>query len=133
MSVHMCTVIFRVLCIMNVLVAAKHAANAVAQKCKVLSRPSKFILICRWKCQSKGHYIINRVWTCPFLRQVRLKHEEVPNWLGNLCLSISPLQVDVMPLLKKSKNCDPELFLSVISKSTCLINCQALGCCVYLL
>ena len=30
---------------MSVLAAAKHAANAVAQNCKVLSRPSKCVLI----------------------------------------------------------------------------------------
>ena len=52
---------------MSVLVAAKHAANAVAQNCKVLSRPSKCVLICGCKCQIKGHYVLSRVWTCPFL------------------------------------------------------------------
>ena len=51
----MCIVTFRALHIMSVLVAAKHAANAVVQKCKVLSRPSKCVLICGCKYQSKGH------------------------------------------------------------------------------
>ena len=41
----MCIVTFRALCTMSVLVAAKYAANAVAQDCKVLSRPSKCVLI----------------------------------------------------------------------------------------
>ena len=102
MTVYVCTVIFRVLCIMSVLAIAKCSANAVVQKCKVLSHPSKCILICECKCQSKGHYVLSRVCTGPFLNRVRLKPKEVPNWLGNLCLSVSPLQVGVMPLLKKS-------------------------------
>ena len=38
-------VTFRALRTMSVLVAAKHAANAVAQDCKVLSRPSKCVII----------------------------------------------------------------------------------------
>ena len=103
MIVCVCIVTFRALRIMSVLVAAKCAANAVAQKCKVLSRPSKCVLIFGCKCQSKGHYILSRVWTRPFLCWVRLKPEEVPNWMGNLCLSVSPPQVGVMPLLKKRK------------------------------
>ena len=86
---------------MIILVAAKRAANAVAQKWKVLSCPSKCILICRCKCQSKGHNIISRVWTYLFLYQVRLKPEKVPNCMRNLCFSASPPQVGVMPLLKK--------------------------------
>ena len=87
---------------MSVLAAAKHAANAVVQKCKVLSRPSKCALICMGKCQSKNYDIMSRVWTFPFLHWVRLKPEEVPNWLGNLCLSVSPLQAGMMPPVKKS-------------------------------
>ena len=75
----MCIVTFRALQKMIVLVAAKHTANAVAQKCKVLSCPSKCALICWRKCQSLGHYILTRVWTCPFLCQVKLKPEEVPD------------------------------------------------------
>ena len=67
MIVHMCTVILRVLHIMSALAVAKCAANAVAQKCKVLSCPSKCILICRLKSQSKGHYVMIRVWTYPCL------------------------------------------------------------------
>ena len=98
----MCIVTFWALCIMSVLVAAKRAANAVAQNCKVLSRPSKCVLICGCKCQSKGHHILGRMWTHPFLCQVRLKPEEVHNWMGNLCLSVSPPQVGVMPLVNKS-------------------------------
>ena len=70
MIVCMCTVIFRVLCII-VLVAAKCAANAVAQKCKVLSCPSKCILICGCKCKGKGLHLKSRVWTHPVLCQVR--------------------------------------------------------------
>ena len=35
---------------MSVLVAAKHAANAVEEDCKVLSRPSKCIQIFGCKC-----------------------------------------------------------------------------------
>ena len=42
----MYTAIFRVLCRMSVLTIAKCAANAVAQKCKVLSHLSKCVLIC---------------------------------------------------------------------------------------
>ena len=97
----MCIVIFRALCIVSVLAADKHAANAVAQKCKVLSCPSKCVLICRHKYQSKGHHVLSKVWTCLFLCWVRFKPKEVPNWSGNLCLSISLLQAGVMPLLKQ--------------------------------
>ena len=75
---------------MSVLVGAKHAANAVARKYKLLSRPSKWVLICGCKCQSKSHYILSRVWTHPFLHWVRLKPDEVPNWLGNVCFSVKP-------------------------------------------
>ena len=70
MIVRMCTVIFGVLCII-VLVAARHTANAVAQKCKMLSRPSKCILIYRFKCKGKGLHLISRVWTHPVLCEVR--------------------------------------------------------------
>ena len=66
----MCIVTFRVLR-MIVLVATKCAANAVAQKCKVLSHPSKCILICGCKYQNKAHHVLSRVWTHPLLRQVR--------------------------------------------------------------
>ena len=89
------------------------------QKCKVLSRPSKCILICGCKYQSKGHHILSRMCTYLFLCWVRLKLEEVPNWLGNLFLTISPPQAGMMPLLKKSKNCDPELCIIVNSTATC--------------
>ena len=51
---------FRVLHII-VLVAAKHATNAVVQKCKVLSHPSKCVLICGCKCKGKGFYLKIRV------------------------------------------------------------------------
>ena len=84
---HMSIVTFRALCTMSVLAAAKCAANAVVQNCKVLSCLSKCVLKC--KCQIQGHYILSRVWTHPFLCQVGLKLEEVPNWMGNLCLSLS--------------------------------------------
>ena len=50
MILHVYTVIFWVLHII-MLVAAKSTANAVAQKCKVLSRPSKCILIYGCKCK----------------------------------------------------------------------------------
>ena len=103
MIVRICIVTFRALRTMSVLVAAKHAANVVVQDCKVLSHPSKCILIFGCKYKSKGHYILIRVQNHPFLHQVRLKLEEVPIWMGNLCLSVSPQQVCVMPLLKKRK------------------------------
>ena len=97
-----CSIIFRVLRIVSVLAVAKCTANTVVQKCKVLSHPSECVLICGRKCQSKGHYVPIRVWNCPLLRRVRLKPEEVPNWSGNLCPSISPPKAGMMPLLKKS-------------------------------
>ena len=50
--VYMCIVTFRALHIMSVFVAAKHTANAVAQDCKVLSHPSKCVLVFGCKCQS---------------------------------------------------------------------------------
>ena len=131
MIVHVYTVILGVLRIV-VLVAARCTANAVEQKCKVLSRPSKCVLICGCKCKGMGHHIMSRVWTCPVLCQVSWKLEVVPTWTGNLCLIISPLQAGVMPLPKKSKNCNPKLCVSISSKATCRINHQALGCCVYL-
>ena len=61
MIVRISTVIFRVLCIMSVLVAAKHAANAVALKCKVFSLASKCILIYGCTCKGKGHHYMGRV------------------------------------------------------------------------
>ena len=61
---------FWVLCII-VLVVAKCAANAVAQICKVLSCPSKCILICGCKYIGKGLHLISRMWTLPVLCQVR--------------------------------------------------------------
>ena len=45
-------VTFRVLRTMSVLVAAKLAANALAHDCKVLSRPSKCVLILGGQCQT---------------------------------------------------------------------------------
>ena len=48
---HVCIVTFRALCIINVLVAAKHTANAVVQDCKVLSRPGKRVAIFGCKYQ----------------------------------------------------------------------------------
>ena len=45
-------VTFRVLLTMSVLVAAKYAANAVAHDYKVLSCPSKFVLVLGCKYQS---------------------------------------------------------------------------------
>ena len=47
----MCIVTFRALHTISVLVAAKCAANAVAQNFKVLSCPSKCVLILGCKCQ----------------------------------------------------------------------------------
>ena len=70
MTVHMCVVILGVLRII-VLVIAKCTANAVVQICKVLSHPSKYVLICGRKCQSKVYYVLSSVWTCPVLRWVR--------------------------------------------------------------
>ena len=81
MIVCMCIVTFRALHKTSVLVAAKHAANAVEQNCKVSSQPSKCVLYFGHKCQSKGQYVLSRVGTRPFLHLVRLKHEEVPNWV----------------------------------------------------
>ena len=79
MTLRVCIVIVRVLHIMSVLAATKCAANAVVQKCKELNHPSKCVLICRCKYQSKGHYVLISVWNCPFLCWVRLKPKEVPN------------------------------------------------------
>ena len=74
---------------MSVLVAVKHVVNAVAQNCKVLSRPSKCVLILGQKYQIYGNYVFTRVCNYPFLHQVRFKLEEVPIWMGNLCLNVS--------------------------------------------
>ena len=62
---------FGVLCKMSVLVAARCIANAVAQICKMLSHPSKCVLIFRRKYIGKGHHVISRVWICSDLCQVR--------------------------------------------------------------
>ena len=132
MIVRMCRVVLRVLCIV-VLVGARCTTNAMAQKCKVLHHPIKCVLICGCKYKVKGHHIMSRVWTFPVLHQVRWKLEVVPIWMGNLCFSVSPPQACMMSLPKKSKNCNPKLCVSINSKVTCRINCQALGCCVYLL
>ena len=70
MIVHMCIVILGVLR-MIVLVAAKCAANAVVQIYKVLSHPSKCILICGCKCKGKGLHLISKVGTHPVLCWVR--------------------------------------------------------------
>ena len=61
--------IFRVWCII-VLVAARCAANAVAQICKMLSFPSKCILICGCKYEGKGFHLISKVWTRLILGEV---------------------------------------------------------------
>ena len=63
---------------MCVLVAARRAANAVAQLCKMLSRPSKCVLTCRCNHKGKGRHVVSRVWNCPILCRVRQKIEEVP-------------------------------------------------------
>ena len=73
MIVCMCAVIFRVLHIMSVLVAARCAANTVVQKSKVLSCPSRCILICRHKCKGKAHHVMSRVWTCLMLGEVETR------------------------------------------------------------
>ena len=67
----MCTIIFGVLCIMSVLAIARRAANAVGQICKILSRPSKCVLICGCKYKGKGYHVMSRVCTYPVLCQVR--------------------------------------------------------------
>ena len=67
----MCIIVFGVLCIMSILASARHAANAVAQICKILSRPNKCILICGCKCKGKDLHFISRVWTCPVLCRLR--------------------------------------------------------------
>ena len=48
-----------------VLVVARHAANAVVQLYKMLSRPSKCILTCGCNCKGKGHHVVSRVWAHP--------------------------------------------------------------------
>ena len=70
MIIHICTVILGVLHII-VLVAAKRAANAMAQICKVLSCPSKCVLIYGCNHKGKGLYLKSRVWIHPVLCQVR--------------------------------------------------------------
>ena len=70
MIVHMYTVVLVILCII-VLVATKHAANAVVQICKVLSHPSKSVLIFGHKHKGEGLHLISRVWPHPVLCQVR--------------------------------------------------------------
>ena len=120
MIIRMCIVTFRALRTMSVLVVTKHTANTVVQNCKVVSRPSEWVLICGHKSQIQGHYVLSRVWSCPSLCRVRLKLEEVPIWMGNLCLSVSPPQVGVMPLLKTKKNWEPKLCVRVASKVNCL-------------
>ena len=67
----MCTIVFRVLHMICVLVVTRHAANAVAQLCKIVRHPRKCVLICRCNCKGKGHHVVSRVWTCPVLCQVR--------------------------------------------------------------
>ena len=133
MIVCRCTVILGVLCII-VLVAAKCTANSVAKKCKILSCPSQCILICRHKCKVRGLHLISKVLTHPVLCWVRQKLKGVPNWMGNFCLSLSPPQAGVMmPLPKKSQNCDLNICIHVTSEAICRINCQALGRCMCLL
>ena len=66
----MCTVVFGVLHII-VLVAAKCATNAVVQIWKMLSYPSKCVLICGRKYKVKGLHLISRVRTYPVLCQVK--------------------------------------------------------------
>ena len=67
----MCTIIYVVLCMICVLVAATHAGNSVTQLCKMVSHPSKCVLTCRHNCKGKGHHVVSRVWTCPVLYRVR--------------------------------------------------------------
>ena len=102
MILHVFTIIFGVLHIMSVLAVARHAANAVAQICKMLSSPSKCVLICGCKCKGKGHYFMSRVWTHPVLCWVMWKLEVVPKWMGNLCFGVNPLQTGVVPVPKES-------------------------------
>ena len=54
-----------------VLVAARCTTNAVVQLCKIVSRPSKYILTCRRNCKGKGHHVVIRVWNFPVLCWVR--------------------------------------------------------------
>ena len=61
MIVCVCKIVFGVLRMMCVLVAARHAANAVVQLCKMLSHPSKCVLTCGRKYKGKGHYVLSRV------------------------------------------------------------------------
>ena len=55
------SIIFGVLHMMCVLVAARLTANAVLQLCKMVSHPSKCILTCWCNCKGKGHHMISRV------------------------------------------------------------------------
>ena len=61
MIVRVCTIFFGVLHMMSVLAIARHAANAVAQICKMLSHPSKCILFCEQKCKGKAFHLVNKV------------------------------------------------------------------------
>ena len=60
-------------CVLHIvlLVATRCPANAVAQIYKMLSRPSKCVLICGCKCKGKSHHFMSRLWTYPVLFQVR--------------------------------------------------------------
>ena len=60
-------IFFGVLHIISILAVAKHATNEVAQLCKMLSCPSKCVLICRCKYKGKGHHVMSRVWTHPVM------------------------------------------------------------------
>ena len=55
------TIVFGVLHIMSVLAVARCTTNAVAQICKILSHPSKCILICGRRGKGKGHHFMSRV------------------------------------------------------------------------
>ena len=61
-----------------VLVVTRHAANAVAELCKMVSHPSKCILTYGHNCKGKGHHVASRVWTHPVFCRVRWKLEGVP-------------------------------------------------------
>ena len=71
MIIRMFTIVFGVLHMICVLVAARQTVNAVAQLCTVVSRPSKCVLICGCNCKGKGHFVVLRVWTHPVLCRVR--------------------------------------------------------------
>ena len=61
MIVRMCTIVFGALHMMSVLAVARRTANTVVQLFKILSRPSKCILICGCSHKDKDDHVMSRV------------------------------------------------------------------------